>query len=140
MSKISGAGQTSINPGQTPDMGQVDGAKDKGKFGRTMSKAADGALATVATVAPVLPGGQLIGMAANGLRELKGGSPQGLSGNQPDQMDKMWAMQKENQVFNLQYMQLQNEVQADNRRFSTLSNLMKVRHDTAKSAINNMHA
>jgi hypothetical protein len=52
----------------------------------------------------------------------------------------MWAMQQENQVFNMQYMQLQQSIQADNRNFSTMSNLLKVRHDTAKSAINNMHA
>jgi hypothetical protein len=114
--------------------------KEKGKFGQAMGKLADGTLNSLAAVAPMVPGGQLVGMAAAGLQELRGKAPSSLTGNQSDQLDKMWAMQRENQVFNLQYMQLQNEVQADNRRFSTLSNLMKVRHDTAKAAINNMHA
>ena len=52
----------------------------------------------------------------------------------------MWAMQEQNQMFNMQYFELQQQMQSDNRNFSTMSNLMKVRHDTAKAAINNMHA
>lgn len=53
--------------------------------------------------------------------------------------ERMWQVQEQNQAFNLQYLELQNALQATNREFSTLSNLMKARHDTAKAAINNMH-
>jgi hypothetical protein len=38
----------------------------------------------------------------------------------------------------LQYLHLQEQISAENRRFSALSNVMKARHDTAKSAINNI--
>lgn len=41
---------------------------------------------------------------------------------------------------NMQYLKLQMEVQAENRWFSTLSNVMKSRHDTARAAINNLRA
>jgi len=47
-------------------------------------------------------------------------------------------MQAMNQSFNLQYLQLQQEMQQENRKFSTLSNIMKTKHDTAKSTINNV--
>ena len=40
--------------------------------------------------------------------------------------------------FNLQYLQLQNKMQDESRRFTLLSNIMKTKHDTAKNAINNV--
>jgi hypothetical protein len=52
----------------------------------------------------------------------------------------MQAMQHESQVFNMQLLALQNETQQDNQRFSTVSNLMRARHDTAKSAISNIRS
>ncbi len=120
------------------DMGtQQPKASEPGKFSKLMGNVADGALTAASVVAPLVPGGQLIQAAVGGLKELRGSGPD--LGGAGDQMDKMWAMQRENQVFNLQYMQLQEATQSDNRRFSTMSNLMKVRHDTAKAAINNMH-
>ena len=42
------------------------------------------------------------------------------------------------QSFNLQYLQLQQNMQQQNRQFTLMSNIMKVKHDTAKSAINNV--
>ena len=42
------------------------------------------------------------------------------------------------QSFNLQYLQLQNNMQQQNREFTMVSNIMKVKHDTAKAAINNV--
>ncbi|TFG31239.1 hypothetical protein EU527_12970 [Candidatus Thorarchaeota archaeon] len=40
--------------------------------------------------------------------------------------------------FNLQYLQLQQDMQAQNRQFTMVSNIMKVKHDTANSVIRNM--
>jgi len=120
---------------------RANNAPDRGeKFGKVLSGVATVALKTTATVAPLVPGGVIVGKAAEGVQKLRENRPGGLEGGPQDEIDKMWAMQQENQVFNMQYMQLQQEIQADNRNFSTMSNLLKVRHDTAKSAINNMHA
>lgn len=47
-------------------------------------------------------------------------------------------MQEMNMSFNLQYLSLQQQMQHENRRYTTLSNVMKTRHDTAKNAINNL--
>ncbi len=49
------------------------------------------------------------------------------------------ALQQESQTFNLQYLQLQENMQRESREFTALSNVMKVKHDSAKSAINNIH-
>ncbi len=124
---------------QSIDAKDRPGSPKGPSFGDVLSGVADAALATTAAVAPMLPGGQAIGAAAQGIQSLKG-SADGLGGANGDQVDKMWAMQQENQAYNMEYMQLQQSMQADNRNFSTMSNLLKVRHDTAKSAINNMHA
>lgn len=116
--------------------GEADGDKSFGSF---IKKAATGALKGIAAVAPILPGGQMVAMAADGLSNFTDTAPDGLDGARGEKMEEMWQMQEDNQMFNLQYLQLQQELQADNRHFSTMSNLMKARHDTAKSAINNMH-
>ncbi|MEK7703489.1 MAG: hypothetical protein AAB426_00910 [Myxococcota bacterium] len=47
-------------------------------------------------------------------------------------------MQELNMSFNLQYLQLQEKMQAENRQFTVLSNVIKTKHDTAKSAIGNI--
>ncbi|MBN2430223.1 MAG: hypothetical protein JXQ27_02050 [Acidobacteria bacterium] len=47
-------------------------------------------------------------------------------------------MQEMQQSFNLQYLQLQNKISYENRQFSMVSNIMKNKHDTAKSSINNI--
>ncbi|MFT4704278.1 MAG: hypothetical protein ACI81R_001975 [Bradymonadia bacterium] len=57
---------------------------------------------------------------------------------QAGSVDAMWEMQREQQLFNMEYLQLQTAMQNDNRHFSTMSNLMKAQHDTAKSAISNI--
>lgn len=115
--------------------------KPKRTFGKVLSGVADVALGATSAIAPMIPGGQLVGLAARGIANLKKGRAGTDIATAPqDQVDKMWQMQSESQAFNMQYLQLQTQLQSDNRNFSTLSNLMKARHDTAKSAINNMHA
>ncbi|TFH00291.1 MAG: hypothetical protein E4H14_19800 [Candidatus Thorarchaeota archaeon] len=46
--------------------------------------------------------------------------------------------QEMNMAFSLQYLQLQQDMQQENRQFTLVSNIMKVKHDTAKAAINNV--
>ena len=47
-------------------------------------------------------------------------------------------LQEMNQSYSMQYLQLQQKMQSENRRYTMLSNIMKSRHDTAKNAINNI--
>jgi len=69
---------------------------------------------------------------AEALGAVQGGSTQG------QQMRPSRPMQEMNQSFNLQYLQLQQTMQQQNRQFTLVSNVMKTKHDTAKNAINNI--
>jgi hypothetical protein len=40
--------------------------------------------------------------------------------------------------FNLQYLQLQSQMQHENRAFTAISNIMKTKHDTVKNSISNI--
>jgi len=39
----------------------------------------------------------------------------------------------------LQYLQLQEQMQRESREYQALSNVMKVKHDSARAAIANIH-
>jgi len=47
-------------------------------------------------------------------------------------------MQEMSMSFNLQYLQLQQQMSQENRAYSTVSNIMKTKHDTVKNSINNI--
>ena len=44
----------------------------------------------------------------------------------------------DSQAFNLYYLQLQEQISAEGRSYSALSNVLKARHDTVKNAIGNI--
>jgi hypothetical protein len=48
------------------------------------------------------------------------------------------AMQEMQMSFNLQYLQLQSQMQNENRSYTAVSNIMKTKHDTVKNSINNI--
>ena len=66
-----------------------------------------------------------------------GGAPTG-QGEQWDLLAAQKEMQAEGAKMNLAYMDLQNQMQAESRAHNAISNIMKVRHDSAKAAINNI--
>jgi len=71
---------------------------------------------------------------------LGGGAAAGVVASAGDGTDlaTMQAMQRESQAFNLQLLNLQEDVQQENRRFTTLSNVLRAKHDTAKAAVSNI--
>jgi hypothetical protein len=79
----------------------------------------------------------LAGSAA-GVEGAPGGVPPGGGGD--SDMATMHAMQRESQAFNLQLLHLQEEVQQENRHFTTVSNVLRAKHDTAKAAVSNIRA
>ena len=64
------------------------------------------------------------------------GDVAGTTGNATE--DPKTTPDKLNGSYNLQYLQLQQKMQQDNRQFTTVSNIMKTKHDTAKATINNI--
>ncbi len=61
------------------------------------------------------------------------------SGSTDSLMQATQQMQETQMSFNLQYLQLQNSMQNENRQFTMVSNIMKTKHDTAKNTISNVH-
>ena len=49
-------------------------------------------------------------------------------------------MNESSQSFSLQLLDLQQDVQDENRRFTTLTNVIKSSHDTAKAAVSNIRS
>jgi hypothetical protein len=88
--------------------------------------------AAVASVGAVVSS---VASSARGASAVPGGSGQG---EQWDLLAAQREMQAEGMKMNLAYMNLQNEMQAESRAHNAVSNIMKVRHDSAKAAINNI--
>jgi len=86
--------------------------------------------ATATTTAAAVPSGGTSNVPA---------SLMSAGGDQSD-LATMQAMQRESQVFNMQLLELQEDVQQENRRFSTVSNVLRAKHDTAKAAVSNIRA
>jgi hypothetical protein len=59
--------------------------------------------------------------------------------DKPDQLVNATKQLQETQMsFNLQYLQLQSQMQHENRSYTAVSNIMKTKHDTVKNSIGNI--
>jgi hypothetical protein len=98
--------------------------------------------ATSAIAGAPAPGGAAV--AATVATAATGGSaattPGGAALTEGSDMATMQAMQRESQAFNMQLLSLQEDVQQENRRFTTLSNVLRAKHDTAKAAVSNIRS
>jgi hypothetical protein len=79
-------------------------------------------------VAAVPAGGTSV---LDGLGAMSGGSP-------GDIVAATARLQESNQLFSMQYLELQEKMQQENRQYSTVSNVLKTRHESAKTAISNI--
>ncbi|WP_242394642.1 hypothetical protein [Anaeromyxobacter oryzisoli] len=118
-----------------------------GRFQSALQGAASGLArglaATVQLAAPYVPGGTVLSAAVNGAvagasGSARAGAPAGSSAPD-DVLGATRQLQEEARTFNLQYLQLQENMQRESREFTALSNVMKVKHDSAKAAIQNIH-
>ncbi len=102
-------------------------------------------------IATALPGGAIVAAAtrqigAQGGEDLVGvgqrpegpGGGDAAAGGGGTGVEDYWKLQQQSQDFNLQFLQLQENLSMENRKFSALSNVLKARHDTAKSVIQNI--
>ena len=148
-----------INSGNTGIRVQIDQSRTRQAprtdFGSMMStglnRTAGAVMDAGQLAAPFIPGGAVLSAAISGVGSLKtaaagqttGGasmganstslmSGTGMSGTVGRDFLEMQAS------FNMQYLMLQQQMQSENRQFTTLSNVMKTKHDTAKNAINNV--
>jgi len=125
---------------------------EPGRFGAALknaaSEVASGIAGSVALAAPFVPGGAVLAGALRAasrpaLASSAAGASLSASGGAGsgggDVIEATRALQAEAQSFNLQYLQLQEAMQRESREFTSLTNVMKVKHDSAKAAINNIH-
>ena len=135
---------------------------EPGRFGEALrsaaSAAASGVATSVALAAPFVPGGPVLAGAvraaaapalASAARSaaagtIGGATAAGTTGAAGDAggdvLEATRTLQQQAQTFNLQYLQLQEAMQRESREFTSLTNVMKVKHDSAKAAINNIHS
>jgi hypothetical protein len=64
----------------------------------------------------------------------------GLAGSTADPTGSIDATLQQSAQMNMRYLEIQQEVDAQNRTFTALSNVLKTEHDSAKSAIANIHS
>jgi hypothetical protein len=96
----------------------------------------------MSAIPPGMPGGGLAAEGPGGLASggaslgaaLAAGLPSALMGD-----GGLQASLIQSQQMNLYYLQIQQEVDAENRTFTTLSNVLKAENDTVKNAIGNIH-
>jgi hypothetical protein len=127
---------------------------EPGRFGAALknaaSEVASGIAGSVALAAPFVPGGAVLAGALRAAARpalvsataAPGTSPTasgGAASGGGDVIEATRALQAEAQSFNMQYLQLQEAMQRESREFTSLTNVMKVKHDSAKAAINNIH-
>ncbi|HET8538426.1 MAG TPA: hypothetical protein VFL83_01010 [Anaeromyxobacter sp.] len=138
---------------------------EPGRFGVTLRAAAAGLVrgvaSTVELAAPYVPGGMALSAAVRSAAGAARGKASALAADpgtsgasavaagtaasgvaEPGEdgvLAATRALQQEARTFNLQYLQLQENMQRESREFTALSNVMKVKHDSAKAAINNIH-
>lgn len=116
-------------------LAQASGSSGGGSGGTTLLSGTTSG-AGGATVGAGLGG--LPGTAGGTAGGAAGGAAGGTAGSATSELEAMRQIQREGQQHNMQYLQLQQEAQDENRRYSMASNLLKAQHDTARSAINNL--
>jgi hypothetical protein len=126
-------------------------------FGATLravaAGAADGLAAASSVLAPLAPAGMVLAGAVRGVAQAAAGAARPPSaGGAPltgsslpsagagggDAFESARLLQAEGQSFNLRYLELQERMQRETREFTAVSNVMKVRHDAARAAIQNV--
>lgn len=138
---------------QTPD--NSFGAQ----VGRGVAAGANTLAGAVNVAAPFVPGGAVVSATINQAAGSIGNYAQGGTMNMPGQspsvnsqtgtpssetsasqslMEQTRQMQEMQMSFNLQYLNLQNKMQGENRQYSAISNVLKVKHETAKNMLNNV--
>ena len=65
-------------------------------------------------------------------------SPTGVPGGAPNEASSIESSLQQSQDMNLYFLQIQEAVNAQNRSFTALSNVLKAQHDTVKTAIGNI--
>ena len=109
-------------------------------FGATLARTlGDVARGGLGLVSALVPGGALVGAAVSGVANLiaggaRGGAPVPLNSEQ----DVLNLLSQPGELSTQDYLRIQAFMQRESQTFTAMSNILKVRSDTAKAAINNI--
>jgi hypothetical protein len=126
---IRGSGPGAL--GATPELG---GAHSVSSLTVPASPEGPGASASTGLVNI---GGVSVGLGTSTSGTSTSGTSSSGTGTSDPSLDATMA---QSQQMNLYYLQVQEEVNAQNRTYTALSNVLEVEHSTAKSAISNIHS
>jgi hypothetical protein len=121
----------------------------KRDFADVMGQAAATAVSVGADlIAPVASSSPILSAAVSAVKSVARGAMAqssgatavgGGGGSDPlSVVDANRQMMEEGAQMNMQYLQLQHDMQQESQQYNTVSNVMKVRYDSAKAAINNI--
>lgn len=88
--------------------------------------------------APVVPAGGAGSLAPEGGAGTAGPGPAGAASAVPGEGGNIEAALSQSANQNLYFIEIQERISAENRNYSTISNVLKARHDTVKNAIGNI--
>jgi len=114
------------------------------RFRDSLDEGAGVLLDGVESAAGVMPGGSLVSAAVRGARAgASGGAGASVGGESAQAPDAGSGSTVEDALRSpanetMRYLELQQQISAENRRYTALSNVMKARHDAAQTAINNI--
>ncbi len=118
---------SNVTPTQSNPTVQLQNNQGKTSQGNTgFSDAMQNIGNGLAGASSMVTGGGFVSAAVNGALG-------GAGGNNPLQSAHSTMMDD-----NMEFLQIQQQIQSENRQFSTLSNVLKARHETAKNAIGNI--
>lgn len=117
-----------------PMTGRVTATPPDRQFRQALTDGATVLLGGVEAAARSLPGGEIVAAAISGGARSSGGAVVG-GGVETDAAGAGVDLGGNDAM---ELIALQQQIQEENRRYSTLSNVMKARHETAKNAIGNI--
>jgi hypothetical protein len=118
-----------------PSNDQPMETRDRGAAFRSHLARAFSAASQVASgVAPAAPGAGVVAAGFSGLSRLLDAEASGAAKGQDD----LENMLEESRSFNARYIALQSQMQMESQAFTAVSNIMRVRHESAQTALNNI--
>jgi len=125
----------SLDPRLSPLLGSHTAARARpsSSFADHLATGLDAASAVARVAGTVIPGAGLVSVALSGLSRLIGGPGHGGTS-----LGDAASLVSQDHSFNLQFLRLQEQMQRESRVYTALSNIMRVRHEAAKNAIDNI--
>lgn len=119
-----------------PMAGRVTALPAERAFRAALADGASVLLGGVESAARSLPGGEVLAAAVHG--SVRAASSSGRTPISAQVGPEAGLVGLADGLDQLELIALQQRIQEENRRFSTLSNVLKARHETAKTAIGNI--